>query len=362
MNSGCVWTDTSYFQDTLSMNYERHWVGFRGCDGTFTDPKFRANLAVAKRLHDNNRILGATIYLVYRPGLVEASVDLVKGVIKEVLGALPRWVTFEVDAESWGGQIKGNRSGDLNRMASLLAVYADNDLRRVLAYGNRYDLGNMWSTRIKGLQVNVASYGTQLVTYPNMISQQYGDGTSNNWGHPFGLPLESKDFGHCDHNIFVGLSAGQVAARMGVLGPGTTVVPTGDEFQMAEGLSAASKKDVEDLIDARLNFFLPRLVATLRRGLTNRAFPAKARDGAPAKYPLVIDGRGVDGMVREAAGSGYFFASADGKTGKPSGHVFMLVGDKKYRVKSPAELLAMNPAKTVHALDPGHLYFTLPTL
>lgn len=381
MISGSVWVDLSYYNLILDMSYERHWAGYRGADGTFCDPHFRANLAVSKRLHDAHRIAGVTVYIVYRPGRVTASAALVKSVIRDVLGGLPRWVTFEIDAETWGGKIRGNHSAELNRMAALLAAYAGNDIRRVIGYGNRSDLASMWPARIAGLRINVASYGTRIVDYPHMIAQQYGDGTTNRWGHPPGLPLSTRNVGRVDHNIFLGLTPAQVALALGVLDPprptkattttqttqtkptkpvpGTTAVPTGDD-EMA--LTAETKKEIAGIVDARLQHWLPRLVETLRHGITNAAFPAKAPLGGPTQYAGVVDGVGIDGVVRTAAaGAGYFFAAADAK-GKPTGPVYLLLGDKRHRIRTRAELAQLNPGKTITAIDPTSALFTLATV
>jgi hypothetical protein len=210
-------TDVSYYQDAVNDDYPHHWFIFRGCDGTFVDPKFSVNHAWAKKATASGKLAGFTVYVVYRPGV--NVLDVLKGIV-----GLPHpKLTVMIDVESWSGQIRGDYSAGITALANGLAAWLG-DKRRVLAYGNQGDLANLYPDRPSWLRLVVASYGSVKPNVHNMIGWQYSDGESR-WPVPTGYPRSTPPFGRCDHNVFPGLSPSQLADALGVGTPAPAPAP-----------------------------------------------------------------------------------------------------------------------------------------
>lgn len=207
MTTGAIFTDTSYYQAAVDDTYPHRWLSFRACDGTFHDPKFDQNYAWAEKACQNGKLAGYTIYAVYRPG-----VDIVS-VVQSMVGTPSKHVTVMVDVESWNGEIGGNHSTEITRLIKRFAKWLGSR-DRVIAYGNVYDLGNIYPHRPSWLNIAVASYGTVQPTVQNMVIWQYYGGADT--PTPAGLPRSSAPFGVCDHNIAPGLTATDLANTLGV--------------------------------------------------------------------------------------------------------------------------------------------------
>lgn len=140
---------------------------------------------------------GWTAYVVYRPGMnaaVLANVSKITPVDR-----------LMIDVESWGGQIVGDHSDEINSLADSLAnVVGSQD--RVWIYGNGYDLGTIAPRRRPWLQVVAAAWGDNKPVVANMIGWQYTEGQ-----HVSGnRPRASAPFGYCDHNeLYVDELSGQ---------------------------------------------------------------------------------------------------------------------------------------------------------
>lgn len=189
MTTAC---DVSEFQTGVTDSYPHRWLIFRCCDGDYLDHKVTANLAWAKRARAAGRLDGYTLYVVYRPGMNGAILNHLNGV------GVPRDCHLMIDAETWGGQIGGNHSIELNALASSLASRQGNR-SLVWGYANRGDYGSMWPNRPAWLGLVVASYGGSRPTSPGpgpLVGWQYTDGQ---WAVP-GLPSSSPPFNRCDHN------------------------------------------------------------------------------------------------------------------------------------------------------------------
>jgi hypothetical protein len=239
--------DVSYYQKAADDSYRRGWFIFRACDGTFRDPNFAANLAWAKRAVKTT-LTGYTVYVVYRPG-----VDVLS-IVKSMLGTPDNHLTVMIDVESWGGEIRGDHSSEITRLAEALAQWLG-DKRRVLAYGNQGDLANLYPHRPSWLKLVVASYGMFRPNLHNMFGWQYSDG-SLRWSVLRGYPRSSKPFGNCDHNFFLGLSAKEIAATLGVSpsnhttsGSGSTPLSEYEDSTMADGLSPKALAQIRALLD-----------------------------------------------------------------------------------------------------------------
>ena len=185
-----VAVDCSEFQPPVDDSYPHRWLTFRVCDGSYVDHNAGVNLAWCQRALAAGRLDGYGVYVVYRPGLnttILATLDLL---------GIGHDCTVMIDAETWGGQIGGDHSTELNALAN--ALYARQGAQsRVWGYGNRSDLAGLWPRRPAWLGVVVASYGGSRPTdVAHMIGWQYTDGL---YTVP-GLPSASAPFGPCDHN------------------------------------------------------------------------------------------------------------------------------------------------------------------
>src|SRR5690348_14198142 len=118
--------DVSYYQRGVDDSYPHPWFIFRLCDGTFIDPNFSHNYAWACKAV-RGKLKGFTVYGVFRPG-----VDLL-AILKRFIPNPDPHMTFMLDVESWGGQIRGNHSGEINALLDRIAEWLG-DRRRVLVY------------------------------------------------------------------------------------------------------------------------------------------------------------------------------------------------------------------------------------
>lgn len=212
--------DVSEFQVPLDRTYTRDFVIFRVMFGAhYLDPKFLANAAAAKRLHDEGRIAGALLYVVYTSDPVRAQFEAAWDAIGP---RIPRWLTgIMIDVETWRGKsyaLAGDHSKRINHLYGLHAHRLDN-WNAVIAYGNAGDLHELYPKRDRRCRVIVASYGSSL-SYRNIrgaIGQQYSDGQARYRVPRLGgrrLPRRSEPFGHCDHNVFPGIASGRELVRL----------------------------------------------------------------------------------------------------------------------------------------------------
>lgn len=180
--------DISYYQEPVDDSYPHRWLIFRWCDGTFHDPNRDANLRWSRAALANGRLLGYTVYVVFRPGQNSA--------ILADLAGLPTEAYVMVDAEDFGGEIKGDHSAEINALCESMARRFGRS--KVWAYGNRGPDLEVWPRKPSWIGWVVASYGGSKPTgVPNLIGWQYTDGT---YGVP-GLPSSTPPFGNCDHNV-----------------------------------------------------------------------------------------------------------------------------------------------------------------
>jgi len=184
--------DVSEFQVPVNDSYPHRWLIFRACDGGYVDHNVTQNLAWAIRARADGRLDGFTVYVVYRPG----ANDVILARLNQV--GVPTDCVVMIDAETWQGQITGDRSTEMNLLAASLARRQGSP-DRVWGYFNRGDGASMWPGRPSWLQVVVASYGGSSPTgIANMVGWQYTDGQPQ--FAVSGLPSSSPPFGPCDHN------------------------------------------------------------------------------------------------------------------------------------------------------------------
>jgi hypothetical protein len=132
--------------------------------------------------------------------------------------------------------------------------------------------------------------------------------------------------------------------------------PALDQDWLAVVTESDIEAKLEKIIDARLQYFLPRLAAMLRSGKPNTAFDADNAGG-------LIDNRGLDGLIRAAAA--YHFMAVDKANQPLDSRVWVLVGDRIVRLNEPSDgqpLIGQDPSIMVHRLPPTHPFFRLATI
>jgi hypothetical protein len=212
--------DVSEFQVPLDQTFTRDFVIFRVLFGAnYPDPHFLRNANAAKRLYDEGRLAGALLYVVYTADPVRAQFE---AAWKQIGPRIPDWLTgIMIDVETWRGQpyeLSGDHSLAINRLYGLHA-HRMGSWDSVIAYGNAGDLAELYPGRDRRCRVIVANFGPTLA-YKRVraaIGQQYTDGQPK-WDVPringAALPRKSAPFGHCDHNVFLGMRTGKDLVRL----------------------------------------------------------------------------------------------------------------------------------------------------
>lgn len=177
------WADVSEYQRIINNEYPHPVLAIRANDGTYRDRNFAANYTWAQRSIASGKLAALIVYCVYRPNWQATANTLI-----DMCGSRPpRQMVVMIDVESWGGQITGNQSGNINRLYWTLVEWLGGDERRIIGYGNRGDLDSLWPEKPPKCSLVVASYGS-IPFYPNMIAHQYADN------------VNCPPFGPCDAN------------------------------------------------------------------------------------------------------------------------------------------------------------------
>lgn len=227
-----LWCDISQFQKVVDDSYPYRWLAIRSNDGTYRDTHFQQNLAWAVNAANTGRLDGFFVYYVYEPG--EDSVDTLKagvGTPHPLMGVM-------IDVESWGGRIAGDHSGQVNAERAALASWLGN-ANRVIGYGNRGDLTNLWPSR-GDTHIIYADYSGNP-GFPMAFGHQFEDNANV---APFGGPV--------DLNSADGLTSQQIQQLLG-LTPGTAPVPSvGGSAGTGGGsnITSRSTADIQRLVGA----------------------------------------------------------------------------------------------------------------
>lgn len=201
-----VFADVSEWQCPIGDGYPYRAVTIRSNDGTYRDKNWAKNYLWCRQAADAGRLACFLVYFVWRPNW-EQSLDTFKNLVGN---PHPRMAAM-IDLESWGGQIQGDQSEALNQTYQALGQFMG-DPRRVVGYGNVFDLNALWPHKPDNLRLVVASYGRNP-QYPGKIAHQYTDGKG--YGH--GLPEGAPPFGNCDMNSADGLNPDQLAQTLGLV-------------------------------------------------------------------------------------------------------------------------------------------------
>jgi hypothetical protein len=203
-----LWADVSEFQVPVNNQYPHDLFAFRSNDGTHRDRNCAANLTWSNRAITSGRLFAYIVYYFYRPG-----VDCV-GVMQQMVGRPNPKMVAMIDVENAGGAILGNQSATVNTQFDRLAAWLG-DPKRVIGYGNVYDLNALWPVKPPGIRLIVANYDG-VATYPGMFAQQYSDSQP------------CPPFGPCDGNRSP-MGQADLEAMFGLTTP-TTAAPEDDMF------------------------------------------------------------------------------------------------------------------------------------
>lgn len=218
-----LWADVSYYQPLVDFSvYPYRWLAVRSNDGTFDDPKFHANFALAKHALDRKQLDGLIVYVVYRQNW-EATLANLKA---QVGTPHPRTV-YMIDLESWGGQVSGDQTAGIEAMRKGIVAWLRSNLtaaqklnlplvarqrRRAFVYGNLGDLRSLYPGKPSSVKVVVAAYGSNP-PYPGKIA------------HQFASNFPTPPFGPCDINSADGSTSRAFAKTVGIPLPPVTPTP-----------------------------------------------------------------------------------------------------------------------------------------
>ncbi len=200
-----LFADVSEWQRPIDDSYPYRVVTIRSNDGDYRDRNWDLNYSWCKTAANTGRLECFIVYFVYRPNWEETVATF-----QMQVGEPHPKMAVMIDVESWGGQISGDQSNQLNRCHHRISEFLG-DPRRVIGYGNATDLNTLWPQRPQNLKLVLAAYGSNP-PYPGKIAHQYTDGR----GYGGGLPEGAAPFGRCDMNSADGLEPRQLAATLGI--------------------------------------------------------------------------------------------------------------------------------------------------
>ncbi|OBB35895.1 hypothetical protein [Mycobacterium sp. 852002-51961_SCH5331710] len=200
-----LYADVSEWQVGVDDSYPYPVLCIRSNDGTYRDHRWHNNYDWCRRNADTGRLTFFIVYFVWRPNWRE-TVDA----FRDQVGTPHPKMAVMLDVESWGGQIRGDHSAELNATHREVGKFVGS-AAKVIGYGNVGDLNTLWSHRPPGLRLVVAAYGHNP-RYRGKVAHQYTDGA----GHGGGLPEGAPPFGNCDMNSAGGLRPDVFAAACGI--------------------------------------------------------------------------------------------------------------------------------------------------
>jgi hypothetical protein len=204
-----LFSDVSEWQVPVDDSYPYDVLSIRANDGTYRDKKFAQNYGWMRRALDSGKLKVGIVYMVYRQNWQETLNTTIDQINRN--GGPHEHLVFMLDVESWGNEITGNQSDGINRLywglTDYLGTSFDHGTRRVIGYGNVWDLNNLWPTKPEGIRLVVASYGANP-DYPGKIAHQFTNGEID--------PVWVPPFGNSDVNSADGLDSFQFAVQCGV--------------------------------------------------------------------------------------------------------------------------------------------------
>ncbi|MDQ2636533.1 MAG: hypothetical protein M3Y83_06625, partial [Actinomycetota bacterium] len=172
-----LYADVSEWQVGVNDSYPYRVLCIRSNDGTYRDHRWHNNYAWCRRAADSGRLTFFIGYFVWRPNWRQT----VDTFIDQVGTPHPKMAVM-LDVESWGGQIRGDRSAGINAAVEAVGSYVG-ATAKVIGYGNVGDLNTLWPHKPPGIRLVVAAFGHNP-PYPGKVAHQYTDGS----GYGGGLP------------------------------------------------------------------------------------------------------------------------------------------------------------------------------
>jgi hypothetical protein len=200
-----LYADVSEWQVGVNDSYPYRVLCIRSNDGTHRDRRWANNYDWCRRNADSGRLAFFIVYFVWRPNW-QQTVD----VFTSMVGTPHPKMAVMLDVESWGGQIRGDRSAGINAAYDAVGKFVGSP-RRVIGYGNVGDLNNLWPNKPPGIRLVIAAYGHNPA-YPGKVAHQYTDGS----GYGGGLPEGAPPFGRCDMNSADGYTPEQFGSSCGI--------------------------------------------------------------------------------------------------------------------------------------------------
>lgn len=228
-----LYADVSEWQVGVNDSYPYSVLCIRSNDGTYRDHRWLNNYGWCRRNADSGRLTFFIVYFVWRPNW-QQTVDT----FKDMVGRPHPKMAVMLDVESWGGQIRGDRSVGINAAYDEVGAFLGST-EKVIGYGNVGDLNNLWPTKPPGIRLVVAAYGHNPA-YPGKVSHQYTDGS----GYGGGLPEGAPPFGRCDMNSADGLTPEQFADACGVAATESVVATLANSTSRAKSRPRVGQEGV----------------------------------------------------------------------------------------------------------------------
>lgn len=213
-----IYPDVSEWQNGVDDSFNRDFLMFRAMnENGIEDVKARDNLTWAISRRASGKIKQFGVYVI--PAIAPN-----QGILNtlDLLG-IPHDCVIMIDMESWGGQVVGDHSAQINQLASALAGRQNGRTDLVWGYGNLNDMAHIWPGIPSWCGAIEANYGPASIDPPSgIIGWQYCNAVENGTIYPSATP----PFGNCDHNVlFVGIPLVAGGTAPGGLGGGTVVTP-----------------------------------------------------------------------------------------------------------------------------------------
>lgn len=213
-----LYADVSEFQDDVDDRYALPFLAFRSNDGSYRDHHFASNLKWSKAKTDVGRLVGFMVYAVWERDWLATTQTC-----QAMIGVPHRQMAIMIDVERWGSRYSLDQSAGINAMREMLIAWLGKSMsrldrlrklhrKRVVVYGNAYDLALMYPQAKRGdAKIVLANYSANL-PFPNKLAHQFSD--------KYPVP----PFGPCDINSADGLSPKQFAAALGLVPASAPVV------------------------------------------------------------------------------------------------------------------------------------------
>ena len=172
-----LYADVSEWQVGVNDTYPYPVLCIRSNDGTHRDRRWVNNYGWCLRSAGSGRLTFFIVYFVWRPNWRQ-TVDT----FKDMVGTPHPKMAVMLDVESWEGQIRGNRSADINATHEAVGAFVGSTAK-VIGYGNVGDLNRLWPDKPPGIRLVVAGYGHNP-PYPGKVAHQYTNGEG--YGGGFG--------------------------------------------------------------------------------------------------------------------------------------------------------------------------------